>query len=151
MLAGTLPLAEAGQVFSAIYAVDLFLGNGDRHENNFVIENDGAGAPRIRVIDFSESPALIDPKERGAMPYMTTSTVNIGRILRQHYPFDQSAALRALNRLGAVATIRDILEGMPDDWLAANVRNEILAWWLSPDRTARIQVLKDGLSNGTLL
>jgi hypothetical protein len=40
LLAGTLPIAEARTVLASIYAVDLFLGNGDRHANNFIVEPD---------------------------------------------------------------------------------------------------------------
>jgi hypothetical protein len=51
LLAGKLGLADACQVFSGIYAVDLFLGNGDRHPDNFMVENDPvSGSPRIRAI-----------------------------------------------------------------------------------------------------
>ena len=61
ILAGGLPLAEACNVLSALYAVDLFLGNWDRHADNLMIEPDAA--PRIRAMDFSEAPALIDPAQ----------------------------------------------------------------------------------------
>jgi hypothetical protein len=49
-------------VLLSIYALDLFLGNADRHADNFVIERDAE--PRIRVIDFSEATALMDPGSR---------------------------------------------------------------------------------------
>jgi hypothetical protein len=62
VLAGALPLAEACNVLSSLYAVDLFVGNGDRHADNIMIEQDAS--PRIRIMDFSEAPALIDPAQR---------------------------------------------------------------------------------------
>ncbi len=85
ILAGALPLAEARSVLSALYAVDLFVGNWDRHADNLMIEQDAA--PRIRVMDFSEAPALIDPAARGKIPGAGTATVNAGRTLRTLYGF----------------------------------------------------------------
>jgi hypothetical protein len=150
MLAGTLPLAEASTVLSKIYAIDLLLGNGDRHPDNFMVETDGA-TPRIRVIDYSEAVALIDPVQRTQIPGGGTSTVSVGRALRNHYPFSVSAAHLALDRLAAVDSVKPILEEMPADWLPAGTRNEIAAWWLLPPRLAHIAAIRDGLSNGTLL
>ena len=100
ILAGTLPLAEACSVLSALYAIDLFLGNWDRHADNLMIEQDAA--PRIRVMDFSEAPALIDPAARGKIPGVETATVNAGRTLRTLYGFSIDAANLALDRLNAV-------------------------------------------------
>jgi hypothetical protein len=80
ILAGSLPLAEACNVLSALYAVDLFLDNWDRHADNLMIEQDAT--PRIRVMDFSEAPALLDPAHRGRIPAAGTATVNAGRTLR---------------------------------------------------------------------
>jgi len=37
-------------------------------QGNFVVEPDSATAPRLRVIDFSEAPALLDPASRATIP-----------------------------------------------------------------------------------
>jgi hypothetical protein len=151
ILTGTLPLAEASTVLSKIYAIDLFLGNGDRHPDNFMVEDDPAGAPRIRVIDFSEAQALIDPDQRTNIPAAGTSTVTVGRALRAHYPFSLDAAALALDRLAAIASLKEILDEMPTDWLTPDTRNEIATWWLSAAKSAHITAIREGLSDGTLL
>lgn len=151
IVAGTLVLAEASAVLSKIYAIDLFLGNGDRHPDNFLVESDPAGTNRIRVIDFSEAVALINPNQRSNIPGAGTSTVAVGRTLRVHYPFSIDAARLALDRLGAIASLKEILDEMPADWLAADQRNEVAAWWLSAAKSAHITAIREGLSDGTLL
>jgi hypothetical protein len=153
LLAGTLPVAEARTVLSAIYAVDFFLGNEDRHANNFIIEPDAATSPRIRVIDFSEATALLDGTARSRLPHPTSNTVRIGRRLRALYGFSTIAADRALDRLAAMepSKVRAILGEMPQDWLPSPVQTDLLTWWSSPGRMDRITVVRSGLFNGTLL
>jgi hypothetical protein len=151
ILAGALPLAEARSVLSALYAVDLFLGNWDRHADNLMIEQDAD--PRIRVMDFSEAPALIDPAARGKIPGVGTATVSAGRTLRTLYGFSTEAATLALDRLNAVADARlkEIVDEMPADWLPAAVRSDLQNWWSSPDRTAHITKVRSGICDGSLL
>jgi hypothetical protein len=43
------------------------------------------------------------------------------------------------------------LDEMPADWLAADQRNEVAAWWLSAAKSAHITAIREGLSDGTLL
>jgi hypothetical protein len=152
-MAGTVPIAEAERVLSSVYAVDMFLGNWDRHVDNFVIEPDGSTVPRIRVIDFSEAPALLDPGSRLTVSAQQTATVQTGRVLRARYGFSEAAASLALGRLEALPPthLKGILDEMPADWLSATIRSEFAAWWLSPARAARIATVKSGLSNGTFL
>ena len=151
ILAGSLPLAEACNVLSALYAVDLFLNNWDRHADNLMIEQDAA--PRIRVMDFSEAPALLDPAQRGRIPAAGTATVNAGRTLRSLYGFSADAATLALGRLDAVTggRMKEILDGMPSDWLPVAVRSDLLDWWSSPARTAHITKVRTGICDGSLL
>jgi hypothetical protein len=151
MLTGTLKLAEASEVLSATYALDLFLGNGDRHPDNFLIENDTGGSPRIRVIDYSEAVACIEPGKRTNVPGLGCHTVNIGRQLRAHYGFSVPAACLALDRLAAVASVKEIIDAMPADWLPPDARIEIAAWWSSAARGAHITAIRNGVSNGTFL
>ena len=122
------------------------------HLNNFVVELDGT-TPRIRVIDFSEAPALIEASARQNLIPMSCATITIGRLLRTKYPFSTLAADLTLDRIGAVgeAKMTGILAEMPADWLPANVRTEFLSWWLSSERQDRISVIRTGLFNGTLL
>src|SRR5450759_3258166 len=103
-----------------------------------MIEQDAA--PRIRVMDFSEAPALIDPAARGKIPGVGTATVDAGRTLRTLYGFSMEAATLALDRLDAVtdARLKEIVDGMPADWLPAAVRSDLQNWWSSSDRTAHI-------------
>ena len=152
ILAGALPLAEAQGVLSALYAVDLFLGNWDRHADNLMIEHD-AVAPRIRVMDFSEAPALIDPAQRGKIPSAATATVVVGRALRTLYGFSLDAAMLALDRLDAVtgSKMKEITDCMPTDWLPAAARSDLLNWWSSSDRSAHIVKVRTGISDGSLL
>lgn len=152
ILAGALPLAEAQGVLSALYAVDLFLGNWDRHADNLMIEHD-AVAPRIRVMDFSEAPALIDPAQRGKIPSAATATVVVGRALRTLYGFSLDAAMLALDRLDVVtgSKMKEITDCMPTDWLPAAARSDLLNWWSSSDRSAHIVKVRTGISDGSLL
>jgi hypothetical protein len=113
-----------------------------------MVENDPAGTPRVRAIDFSEACALIDPVQRINIPATGTSTVAVGRMLRNHYAFSIDAACLALDRVAAIASLKEFLEEMPADWLATDARNEIAT---SAARPAHITNIRNGLSNGSLL
>jgi hypothetical protein len=140
-------------VLAAIYAVDLFVGNGDRHADNFIIEPDANTAPRIRLIDFSEASTLLDAHFRANLPGLGTGTVATGRTLRTKYGFSTVAAELALDRLDAVTApqLNQILAEMPVDWLAKQIQDELLTWWSSSARADRITIVRTGLFNGTLL
>ncbi len=151
ILAGALPLAEACNVFSGLYAVDLFLGNWDRHADNLMIEQDAA--PRIRVMDFSEAPALLDPASRRKIPGAGTATVTSGRTLRTLYGFNVDAAKLALDRLNAITDgkLKEILDGMPADWLDVAARTDLMNWWQTLDRQEHVTKVRDGIVDGSLL
>lgn len=153
LLAGTFQLAEAQQVLSSVYAIDLFLGNDDRHMDNFLVEIDKSGANRIRIIDFSEAAALIEPNRRKNVPSVSCNTVQVGRRLRKLYGFSSDAARLALSRLSALSAEKlwGVLDGMPADWLPPDVRKEIRSWWSSAARTSHIEFILKGLTDGTLL
>ena len=89
-------------------------------------------------MDFSEAPALIDPAQRGKIPGVGTATVTAGRTLRTLYGFDKNAAELALKRLDAAPPhrLKEILDGMPADWLPAAAKDDLLNWWDSPARPA---------------
>jgi hypothetical protein len=145
-------VANGGTQLSKIYAYDLFSANWDRHIDNYLVLDDGAGQNAVFVIDLSHVTRHPGAANYDPLSVNCATRQTIGLVL-QPYGKDIPAALDVLSRLDAlpVAVINDILASMPLDWLPQTERADVTTWWSGFDRTARITSIKQGLSNGTLI
>lgn len=135
---------------SEIYAVDMFIGNVDRHDQNFIAVRSGSSC-NIVPIDFARS--LFWNASLDAFPSAVHHTVRIGRQIRRRHGFDLSAALMLLDRIATLSSARfmTILSRTPEEWLPAKKRNEFEDWWINGGRSAKLESLRRGLSDDTLL
>jgi hypothetical protein len=58
--------------------------------------------------------------------------------------------LDKLSEIG-ISSIQTIYNEMPHEWLSKNERKIIIKWWSSKDRVNRIELVRGGLKNGSLL
>ena len=138
-------------MFSAIYVLDLFSFNVDRHLGNyfFVRTNLGVG---VKAYDFSRAfYSLGWPIPAPPLP-SNCHTVACYRSLKVGYPLSPPIAAETLRRIAAVpqATVQSWLDEMPTSWMSDAQKAETVKWWTTelPQRLANILL---GLKNGTLL
>lgn len=138
------------EVLSSIYALDLFLYNDDRHLGNYLSVPD-EDIRRLYAFDFSR--ALFWKWPWVGFPEKNDNTRRCGYLLRQLHGFDHAAADATLDRLSALddSTIQNFIGSMPSDWLPPNQHADFIAWWSNGQKMSRIDNLRKGFSDGTLL
>jgi hypothetical protein len=149
-------LHNGGVQLSRIYGLDLFSANWDRHPGNYLVLDDGGGSFAVFAIDFSHVPAhpgMINTQQDPIFAVMTATRQHFPKIVSAYGGLDRVAALQVIDRLALlpIETIETILSTMPNDWLEASMRGDVLSWWKGPERKARAQTLKQGLMNGALI
>lgn len=145
------------ETLSSTYALDLALGNIDRHESNFVIAVDGReeGVQRhgsICVIDFGSSDIL--SSDRKPVPFPRESnTRRAGRLMRATHGFAQVSANETLSRLskGRDFILQRAMLGLPQEWLPESKRDDLRGWMLGSSFAARLERIDSGLKDGSYL
>lgn len=126
---------------SRILALDLFLGNDDRHLNNFLFRPQKVGgALTVMAMDFSRS-LLVRGWPNDTIPMPTEAkTMMVLSLLRHLKLWDQGAAQLLLMSLQTItaAEFGHWLGSMPAAWLDASRQAALLAWWSSPALGQRI-------------
>lgn len=121
--------ACAGRM-SACYALDLLLGNEDRHFGNFLFRQRVDGVLACIVIDWSRAWWV-----RGWPPQRicgrACATTNHMEILRAFGLWSAPDALLTLGTVSAIApsSLTRWLEDMPTSWLPSAERATLVAWW----------------------
>jgi hypothetical protein len=144
------PVPGLSRVLSSIYALDMFIHNEDRHLGNYLSVDDN-GVRRMYAFDFSRALFWRWPWT-GFVPN-SQNTRTCGALLRANHGFDTVAAQSTLDRIGQLApsVVESFINRMPPDWLQPSVRVQFLSWWSSTARTTRLDDLRKGFSDGTLL
>lgn len=137
---------------SAIYAFDLFVHNDDRHFRNYMFTRAMNGYS-VKAFDFSRAWLYHDWPLPNLPLQPNCNTVICFRDLIKHHQFDLKAAEVVLDRLSSVnvGLIQEIHNDMPIEWLSKPNRNKIIKWWSSKDRINRIEFVRGGLKDGTLV
>lgn len=144
------PAVNLKTLLSRIYALDMFLNNDDRHLGNYLSVDDN-GVRRLYAFDFSRALFWTWPWQ--GFPGLNCNTRQWGRILRSLHGFDPVAANAVLDGLSGlpVPVLQQIVNHMPSGWLGASASAEFLAVWTTDLCQKRVQDLKTGLGNGSLL
>lgn len=140
-----------------LYALDLLIGNPDRHGFNFFFtldsQNDNAQrVARLHAIDFDAADLL--SRTRATLPMATaTQTVSTARRIRQVHTFKPSASHEMLTHLDSRRQFifEEALHGLPEEWLPGAERDRFLRHVVSDSFSDTIRELDQGLSNGTYL
>ena len=135
---------------SAIYALDVFIRNVDRHFGNYLIRQTFAGAD-LMAVDHSRS-LLVTGWPFKTIDLPRDCNTNLCQsILRKKHPLSQVDAVAAIDRL---------LQ-LDDDWFSRNICDVPVAWWPTPQRqivdrwwrsqrTKRLARIRRRLINGSL-
>ena len=144
------PIPGLTSWISSLCALDMFLNNVDRHENNY-ISIDVHGTRRFFPIDFGRS--FVFSGDYQAFPNESTHTVVRGRAIRKRHGFEIGAAIAMSDLISSVSLdfIKETLAEMPSVWMPMREREQFLNWWLSPLFFQKIERLRKGLIDGTLL
>ncbi|MFT8863259.1 MAG: HipA family kinase [Acetobacter fabarum] len=139
-------------ILSSIYALDLFLNNDDRHFGNYLSIDDG-GIRRLYVFDFSRALFWNWPWHGFPAAQKHTKTGQCGVFLRQAHGFDIVAAGNTIDRLEQIdsSMISSWINRMPEDWLPVSTKLSFLDWWASDQKPRRLEALRGGLTDGSLL
>lgn len=138
------------RVLSEIYALDMFLNNIDRHEQNYLAIRSG-DTYSLYAIDFSRSVFWSGPFD--AFPTEVQHTRRVGRELRQRHGFDLLAATQVIDRIASLSasTAENAMSEMPNSWLSDEIREKYVVWWTGRGRVDKLQIMREGLGNGALL
>lgn len=150
LLPSGFPIAGLKRVLAEAYAFDLFINNTDRHEKNFICcKHDGLY--RLYLIDHAR--ALFSRGYDIFPPDKGYGTIFTARGIRERHGFDLGAALALVGKLEKLApeSITRIIDSIPDEWLPSNEKEQFVSWWTNGGRAAKIDRLRDGLCNGSLL
>lgn len=144
------PVRGLGPILSAIYALDMFIFNVDRHIGNYLSVDDN-GVRRLFAFDFSRSMFCTWPWQ--GVPPPNCNTRRTAALLRQLHGFDPAVASVTLDRLGSLSptTMEGFIKRMPADWLPRELLNEFMAWWSGRSRPDRLEALRKGFGDGTVL
>jgi hypothetical protein len=139
--------------FWAILALDLFINNLDRRVANLVFSTVD-GQTNVLPIDFSRA-LLHHPVPLPPLSHIPPNCATLqlarytGGMIRP--AFDEcDRVVTALSRVKA-AHIRQWAQRAPEEWQAVPQLDELLVWWDSEHKDARLQEIKDGLWNGTFI
>jgi len=137
-------------LLSAIYAFDMFVNNDDRHAGNY-LSIDDAGTRRLYTFDFSR--AMFWNWPWVGFPPFPCNTIVTGRALRSLHGFDPAAASATLGRLEGlpVGIVEGFVNRMPSSWLPDERRTELLTFWGGAALPSRVNAIRQGISDGSIL
>ena len=137
---------------SAIYALDLFVWNLDRHANNYLFQKAHRDY-RVLAFDFSRCWTVNPwPLPLGPLPFNCNTAMTYSAI-RVTQPFDLAIALDTLHKIDSIPANKftTMISEIPLLWLSKEQKAKIVKWWTSGERKSRVDYISKGLGNGTLL
>jgi hypothetical protein len=132
-------LHECADRLSIAYALDLFIGNKDRHFGNFLFRRNSLGSRTIMPIDYSHAWWI-----EGWPPVDITQSASATRnhldIVRAIGLWRSAHALMALGTLSQIRkeTIDAWLQTAPNEWVDNAQCEAMLNWWGSSAMQARV-------------
>lgn len=127
-------IASCSGRMSACFAVDLMLGNEDRHFGNFLFRVRADGALACMPIDFGRAWWMTGWPPRPVWTRACRTTTQID-VLKGTGRWSASEALMALGTLTSIPThaVATWLDVIPAEWLEEEKRSSLLKWWDGPD------------------
>ncbi len=136
---------------SAAFAMDMFLNNEDRHDENFLLHYASSGRRILLLIDHARCLFSAWPIQQ-YLPESCNTRSTAKKSFLCH-GFDLEAALYTLDQIAKVAPqkVIEILRQVPKGWVPEQVADEFSAWWGSPAFRERLAALRMGFEDGSLL
>lgn len=147
------PSTFFSQTRSATYILDLFLGNQDRHINNFFLYIDANQNIRAKVFDFGRSLwGLNGVLPNGINQPPNANTLVTFNSLRKQCQSDTQRMNSVVDYLNDIDqnTIDDICKTMPSQWLTTDMKDSLEVWW-EEKKPSRILELREGINHGKLV
>ena len=146
---------DGGRQIARLFALDLFCANEDRHADNYLLIQEDHGVV-VQGIDFGHSallPGISNWPAKDPLFHLDCNTRASFPLIIAPYQSDRSHIFETIDRIKGLqlAQIETILNDIPDEWLAMNLRNEIREWWQGDSKTHRLETIRAGILNGTLL
>ena len=130
--ASIIPGLSNPEIFSTILAVDLFLGNDDRHAGNWLFQrNPSDRSSTLIAMDFSNAwPVNRPPWHPHRHPSGHTWSI-VGHWERMGVNFDQALFRSTCARIACLdaAWLSNVLDAVAPDWLNPEARAAMLDWW----------------------
>ena len=118
-------------IFSAVLAIDLAVGNDDRHWHNWLPQPQPNGEIFLRAVDFSRA----WPTQHPPLSFDSIRGENTERVWRQWealgVKYDRDSAIDACARLGRLdaSWLGMIFEQLPAEWMETVAGNDLVTWW----------------------
>ena len=147
------PTLANASIFSTMLAVDLAIGNDDRHADNWLVKINGTTptmSTRLVSIDFSNSwPVCQPPHHPRRQPSINTMHIvkhwHLMGITFEHDQFRKACAkMGGLNETWLLS----ILDPMVGIWLTEMERDELGAWWRGHWKSQAIDTIYSLESDG---
>jgi hypothetical protein len=151
---GQISFDDLAPGISRIFALDLFVHNGDRHLKNYFVHKQRMEFS-VLAMDYGRA-WLFNGMPLPGLP-MQEHENTIGdfrKLVRLFGDFiDHSEVEDVCNRLRGVgaAEIEGFIDAHPKEWLQPDERDAILNWWSSADRLTRIESVREGIKDGSFL
>lgn len=136
-------------IFSAVLAIDLAVGNYDRHWHNWLPQPQAGGAIYLRAVDFSRAWPTIHPP----LSFDRIGGQNTGAVWREWaslgIQYDERSALDACDSLMQLesAWLGKIFEQLPVEWMVSVSGPELINWW-SQNWRSRVKAVSTFLEKG---
>lgn len=134
---------NSSQLLSGILAFDLFVGNEDRHNNNFVWRKNHKGEWIPFAIDYSRALFVRGfPDDVFPLPESSHTRTTISA-LKKAGAWQGPYALFTLQNLQNVrkGNLQHWFDEMPSNWLPNEERKHLMEWWDSPAFRNRLNAL----------
>lgn len=139
--------------FSALLAIDLALGNDDRHWNNWMVQNgkkpDGSDAYRLRALDFSRAWPVDHPPQHPQNHRSTNTWQSMAEWSLLGVPFVQSDFDNTCTLLSTVSEkwLAGILAPLAGVYIKQHDADALCHWW-GANWTTQVQHARDALNTG---
>lgn len=135
-------ISDAASSICRILAFDLFYANVDRHAGNLLYRRNRSNQWTVYAFDFSRAGMLNGFPMLADLPMDADANTPVFIAwLRQQGLWDAKAAGLTIASLQAVdvASVDQMIADAPDSWLDTKRRADLLNWWGSPNRNARLR------------
>ncbi|WP_143171510.1 HipA domain-containing protein [Rhizobacter sp. OV335] len=136
---------QAAKEVSAALAFDLFVGNEDRHRNNFLFRKNYQEQWAPLAIDYSRALLVRDfPNDTFPVPESSNTRSTI-KLMKASGLWQGPFAIFSLSTLQGVSAehVLHWCNEMPEQWLPQERRQLLLNWWDSPAFTERLNAIYD--------
>jgi hypothetical protein len=118
-------------IFSAVLAIDIALGNTDRHWHNWLPQAQNDGTILMRAMDFSRAWPTAHPPLAFAAMRSENTEICWRSWFAYGIKYDEPSAFEALDALDKLTStwLSSIFEQLPTEWIASASGPELLRWW----------------------